>query len=158
MTLAKEGVKYNIHANTIAPLAASRMTEAILPEDILKNLKPEFVTPLVEYLTHESTEENGSLFEVGAGYVAKLRWERSAGHVFKTDQTFTPALVQQKWDQIVDFSQGAEYPQSVLEVNWMGILEKAKSLPPVHQAPPSLSFEGRVVIVTGAGTAICIFC
>jgi len=37
-------------------------------------LKAEYVVPLVAYLTHESCTENGSVFELGAGFIAKLRW------------------------------------------------------------------------------------
>jgi NAD(P)-dependent dehydrogenase (short-subunit alcohol dehydrogenase family) len=59
MTLAREGAKKNIHANSIAPLAASRMTETVMPPEILAALKPDFVVPLVAYLCHESTTENG---------------------------------------------------------------------------------------------------
>lgn len=75
--LAKEGQKNNIYVNTIAPLAASRMLESIMPPDYLENVKPELVVPLVAYLCHESCKETGSVFEVGGGYVAKLRWQRS---------------------------------------------------------------------------------
>lgn len=50
------------------------MTETVLPKEVLENIKPEFVAPLIAYLCHDSCEETGSLFEVGAGYVAKLRW------------------------------------------------------------------------------------
>lgn len=74
MTLAKEGEKRNIRVNTIAPIAASRMTETILPKEALANLDPKFVVPLVGYLSHESCEETGSLFEIAAGYIGKLRW------------------------------------------------------------------------------------
>ena len=42
-----------------------------MPEDILNILKPEYVSPLVLYLCHEETEENGSLFEVGGGWIGK---------------------------------------------------------------------------------------
>jgi multifunctional beta-oxidation protein len=64
-----------------------------MPPEMLAALKPEFVVPLVAYLCHESCQENGSLFEVGAGFIAKLRWERSKGVVFKADPSFTPASV-----------------------------------------------------------------
>ena len=150
MTLSREGAKSNIKANTIAPLAASRMTEAVMPPEILQNLKPEFVAPLVLFLTHESTEEAGSLFEVGAGYVSKLRWERSKGAIFKTDATFTPSAVQAKWAEIVDFN-GAAHPSSVMDVDWMDILEKAKSLSGNPQGNNELRFDGKVVLITGAG-------
>lgn len=149
MTLSREGAKNNIKANTIAPLAASRMTETVLPPEILQNLKPEFVAPLVLFLANENTEEAGSLFEVGAGYVAKLRWERSQGAIFKTDNTFTPAAVQNKWSQILDFK-GASHPASILDVDWMDILEKAKALP-ASSVPNNLRFEEQVVLITGAG-------
>ena len=47
------------------------MTETVMPKELTEALKPEFVAPLVAYLVHDSCEESGSLFEVGAGYVAK---------------------------------------------------------------------------------------
>ncbi|MCL4119928.1 UNVERIFIED_CONTAM: hypothetical protein GTU68_007878 [Idotea baltica] len=77
MALAREGEKRNIFVNTIAPLAASRMLETVMPPDVLANLKPSLVAPLVGYLCHESSTENGSVFEVGGGFAGKLRWQRT---------------------------------------------------------------------------------
>src|SRR5580700_8018725 len=82
-TLALEGKKKNVLVNTIAPIAGSRLTETVLPKELLEALLPEYVSPLVAYLCHESSEENGGLFEIGGGFVGKLRWERSAGASFK---------------------------------------------------------------------------
>lgn len=64
-----------------------------MPPEVLANLSPKMIVPLVAYLCHASTEENGSLFEAGAGWFGKLRWERTKGAVFKTDDSFTPAAV-----------------------------------------------------------------
>jgi hypothetical protein len=50
------------------------MTETILPKEALDQLKPDYIVPLVGFLCHESCKENGSIFEVGAGYMSKLRW------------------------------------------------------------------------------------
>lgn len=151
MCLAKEGEKYNIKCNTIAPLAASRMTETVLPQEVLTHLKPEFVAPLVMLLSHDSTAETGSVFEVGAGYVAKLRWERSQGVVFKADESFTAAKVGEKFKEICDFHSAPTYPVSVLDVDWMSVLEKAKHLPTAVNTSADLRFDGQVVLVTGAG-------
>ncbi|KAI3641217.1 hypothetical protein MIR68_000689 [Amoeboaphelidium protococcarum] len=150
LTLAKEGGRKNVFANTIAPLAASRMTESVMPPEVLENLKPEFVAPLVLYLCHESCQENGSLFEVGAGFVAKLRRERSQGVIFKTDSSFTAGTVAAQWDRVNSFEAGAQHPETIMDVDWMGILEQAKQIPQ-NPKSPQLDFNGKVAIVTGAG-------
>uniref|UniRef100_A0A5F9CQH1 17-beta-hydroxysteroid dehydrogenase 4 n=1 Tax=Oryctolagus cuniculus TaxID=9986 RepID=A0A5F9CQH1_RABIT len=112
-TLSIEGRKSNIHCNTIAPNAGSRMTQTVMPEDLVEALKPEYVAPLVLWLCHESCEENGSLFEVGAGWIGKLRWERSLGAIVrKRNQPMTPEAVKAHWEKICDFD-NASKPQSI---------------------------------------------
>ncbi|XP_064412486.1 peroxisomal multifunctional enzyme type 2 isoform X1 [Latimeria chalumnae] len=112
-TLAIEGKKYNIHSNTIAPTAGSRLTQTVMPQDLLDALKAEYVAPLVLWLCHESCQENGSLFEVGAGWIGKLRWERTLGAtVRQKNHMMTPEAVQDAWNQICDF-ENASKPQSV---------------------------------------------
>jgi hypothetical protein len=69
----------------IAPVAGSRMTETIMPPDLVKALKPEYVSPLVLYLCHDSCKETGSIFEVGAGitthFIVILPHKRHHGNV-----------------------------------------------------------------------------
>ena len=113
-TLAVEGRKRGIHVNTIAPIAGSRMTETVLPPDLVAALKPEYVSPLVAWLCHESCEESGALFEVGGGYVGKLRWERADGALFRLSRPMTPEGLRQKWSTVVDFGK-ASHPTNVTE-------------------------------------------
>lgn len=121
-TLAIEGRKNNIHCNTIAPNAGSRMTQTVMPEDIVEALKPDYVAPLVLWLCHESCEENGGLFEVGAGWIGKLRWERTLGAIVRQrNQPMTPEAVRDNWEKICDFS-NASKPQTIRE-STSGILE-----------------------------------
>lgn len=108
-TLAIEGAKRNINVNTIAPIAGSRLTETILPEDLVKALKPEYVAPLVAYLCHESCAENGGLFEVGAGWISRLRWERTRGAFFPIPAGFSIEDVAAQWPAVNDWRE-AEHP------------------------------------------------
>ena len=78
-TLAAEGADRNIFCNTIAPVAGSRLTATVMPPELVETLKPEYVSPLVAYLCHETSTENGGLFELGAGWFSRLRWQRSRG-------------------------------------------------------------------------------
>jgi len=66
--------------------------------------------PLVAALTHpDGPNASGKVFEVGAGFVAEIRWERTKGALFKTDTSFTPSAVRARWDEIVDFT-NPSYP------------------------------------------------
>ena len=69
--LAVEGAKYNIKANVIAPVAATRMTEDILGP-LLDQLGPEFITPVAVYLASEECEVTGEVYTCGGGHVARV--------------------------------------------------------------------------------------
>ena len=111
-TLAIEGKKRGVLVNTIAPIAGSRLTETVLPKDLTDALKPEYVSPLVAWLCHESCEETGSLFEVGGGYFAKLRWERTAGKSFPIGRAIAPEALASSWPEIVSFER-SEHPENI---------------------------------------------
>jgi len=120
---ALEGGRKNILSNAICPIAASRMTETVMPPDMLKDLKPEVVVPLALWLCHDSNEANGEVIEAGGGWFAKLRVERTKGAYIKGD--FTPEDVQKSWDKICDFT-GSENPTSIQE-SVMAVVQAAQS-------------------------------
>ena len=70
--LSIEGAKYNIKVNVIAPTAYTRMTEALLPEDVGKLFSAELVTPMVVYLASEACEPAHEIFGVAAGRFARI--------------------------------------------------------------------------------------
>ncbi|KAH9838412.1 multifunctional beta-oxidation protein [Rhodofomes roseus] len=153
-TLALEGARHGIKATVIAPMAASAMTETIMPPEMLANLKPEFVAPFVAAVTHpDGIDASGRIFEVGAGFIAEVRWERSKGVVFKTDATFTPSAVQAKWEQITDFDSEPQHPTTTPDFDPVAILEAGKRVPSNEQGE-AVRFDGKTVIITGAGAGL----
>ncbi|KDQ24667.1 hypothetical protein PLEOSDRAFT_41213 [Pleurotus ostreatus PC15] len=151
-TLAREGAKYGIKSTAIAPLAASAMTETVMPPEMLANFKPEFVAPFVAAICHpDGPDASGKIFEVGAGYIAEIRWERSNGAVMKTDASFTPSAVKAKWSEITDFSSKVDHPNPGPDVDAVSKLKIAAKLPPNAQASPEVRFDGQTAIVTGSG-------
>ncbi|MDP2228915.1 MAG: SDR family oxidoreductase [Moraxellaceae bacterium] len=111
-TLAIEGRSKNILVNSIAPVAGSRMTETIMPPEVVEQLKPEFVSPLVLWLASEANSDNsGGVYEVGAGYMAKLRWERTRGVAFALANGISADDVAAQWERITSFDD-ATHPSS----------------------------------------------
>jgi 3-hydroxyacyl-CoA dehydrogenase/3a,7a,12a-trihydroxy-5b-cholest-24-enoyl-CoA hydratase len=142
-TLSIEGAKYNILVNTIAPMAASRLTEGIMPPEVFNLVRPEYVAPFVLLLSHENSTENGGLFEVGAGYAAKLRWERAKGCLLSLENELTPERFQKSWGEITDFK-NPTYPPNQQEAG-MAIYANLATAPPPGKWPapaPAVSKAG----------------
>ncbi len=109
-TIAIEGRTKGVQSNTIAPIAASRLMGTVMDEQAMTLLKPEVVSPLVAWLCHEDCESTGNLFEVGAGWISRVRWERSEGAYFDP-AGFSPDDVRSAWEKINDFT-NASHPTS----------------------------------------------
>ena len=69
-TLAIEGAKHNIHVNALAPTAATRMTEGLMPEAVLAALKPEAVVPAMLVLAHADAPTRTILCAGAGGFEA----------------------------------------------------------------------------------------
>jgi NAD(P)-dependent dehydrogenase (short-subunit alcohol dehydrogenase family) len=96
-TIKLEGQKNNIHINAISPVAATRMTENLMPPAILEKLKPEYVTPGVVFLASEEAP-TGQILTAGAGVFAVAK-------IFETEGAFlgeAPSVeaVRDNWDKI----------------------------------------------------------
>ena len=131
-SLAKEGEKRNILTNAIAPLAGTRMTETVLPTELCEQIKPDYVADVVGYLVHDSSEENGSLFEVAGGYVAKMRWQRSNGARVHP-KVSSPEAFKKEWKNAINFEK-AEFPESNQEMNEI-VMENLAAPEPANAAP-----------------------
>ncbi len=77
--LALEGKEHNIHANAVAPFSASRMTGRTNEEQAKSPFGPRYLAQLAIWLCHSSTVETGGVFEVGGGYIHRVRNELSNG-------------------------------------------------------------------------------
>lgn len=113
-TLALEGRKHGILVNAIAPTGGTRMTEGLIEPEIFALLKPELVSPLVVYLASEQCQDTGGLYEVGGGWVGKVRWERSLGVGFDPHTGFSPEDIAARWSDIGNF-EGAAHPADNVE-------------------------------------------
>ncbi len=113
-TLALEGRKNNVLVNAIAPTGGTRMTEGLIPPQVFEQLKPELVSPLVVYLASEQCQETSGLFEVGGGWMGKVRWERSLGVGFDPQAGFDAEDVAAQWQQICSF-ENAAHPADNME-------------------------------------------
>jgi 3-hydroxyacyl-CoA dehydrogenase/3a,7a,12a-trihydroxy-5b-cholest-24-enoyl-CoA hydratase len=107
-TLKFEGAKYDIKVNTIAPVAGSRLTAQVMPENLIEALKPEYVAPLVAYLCSEQCEETGYIYSVGGGYFSRIAYIEGEGVFVGTEKDIAPEDVQSQMAQINDLSKGRE--------------------------------------------------
>jgi NAD(P)-dependent dehydrogenase (short-subunit alcohol dehydrogenase family) len=99
-TIKLEGQKNNIHINAISPVAATRMTEGLMPPEVLEKLKPEYVTPGVVYLVSEEAP-TGAILTAGAGVFALSRIIETEG-VYLGEGGLSVEEVRDNWSKITD--------------------------------------------------------
>ena len=107
-SLKLEGAKDNIRVNAICPVAATRMTENLLPPNVQEMLKPEYVSPAVAYLASEDAP-TGVIISAAAGVFAAAQIVETdgvnLGHKASADD------VAAHFAQIADFSTAKHYAQ-----------------------------------------------
>ena len=103
-TLHLEGAKYNIRLNALAPVAATRMTQELMPKEALGLLKPEAVTPGVLFLTSEDAPSR-VILAAGAGGFAVTHIIESAGLQLPGDPV-TPEVIAAAFAAISDPKNG----------------------------------------------------
>ncbi len=109
-TLKLEGQKDNINVNTICPVAATRMTEDLMPPEALEMLKPEFVTPAVMVLCSKDAP-TGVILTAGAGVFAQAKIVETRGLSLGRGPDLSADKVWDNWDKITDDSQAKAYFQ-----------------------------------------------
>jgi len=101
--LALEGRDANVHANAVAPFSASRMTGRSNEQQQTSPFGPRYLAQLAVWLCHADTSETGGVFEVGGGYVHRVRNELSRGLHLPDDQ-HTAENIARSADVLDDFS------------------------------------------------------
>ncbi|HYG30720.1 MAG TPA: SDR family NAD(P)-dependent oxidoreductase [Allosphingosinicella sp.] len=125
-TLGLEGAKYNVRVNTIAPTAATRMTEDLFPPEMLAAFNPENVVPAALFLVSEDAP-SGAIVGAGAGVVQAAYVTLTPG-VALPESERTVEAVAANWDRITDRTleivpqSGAEQAMLILKT-----LQEAKS-------------------------------
>jgi multifunctional beta-oxidation protein len=124
------------------------MTETVMSVAELEGLRPKKIVPIVAVLCHPSSRETGGIFEAAGGVFSKLRWQRAKGALLKPDpQSLTPGAILENWDHVNDFSE-AEYPSQ--PPDFLKVLGNSQKLSNPATGK-SISFQGKIAIVTGAG-------
>lgn len=84
-----------------------------MPPEMVEAFKPDYVAPLVGFLGSKACQETGSIFEVGCGWIAKTRWQRTGGIGFPITKPLEPEHIAAGWSKIVDFEDGrATHPST----------------------------------------------
>ncbi|MDA8483425.1 SDR family NAD(P)-dependent oxidoreductase [Pseudomonas resinovorans] len=100
--LAIEGVKNNIRVNTLAPMAATRMTEDVMPAELLAASRPEQVSPGALLLVSEDAPSK-LVLGAGAGVFSAIRMEETAP-IYIGGADLTPEDIQAQLARITDWN------------------------------------------------------
>jgi NAD(P)-dependent dehydrogenase (short-subunit alcohol dehydrogenase family)/acyl dehydratase/putative sterol carrier protein len=141
-TVNLEGEKHNIRVNTIAPVAATRLTDDILPPEFFEKLKPEFVAPMVLYLCSEQCPVTGAVYNAGMGYFNRAAVITGPGIVVGDGKEVpTPEAVATSMDKIKSLDGAEEFPNATAAFGPMldAFSPKKKEAAPAGSGGPTVS-------------------
>ena len=99
--LKLEGAKYNVKTNVIVPVAASRLTEDVLPPEFFEKMKPDFIAPAVLYMCSEQCRDNGMFINATLGYFSRTAIMTGPGVIIGDGTKIpSPEEIMENWDKI----------------------------------------------------------
>lgn len=110
-----EGAKYNIKANTLVPIAGTRLTATIMPPQVVEQLKPEYVSPLAAYLCSEQCELSGAMMTAGAGYFSRAAVVEGPGVFFDDAAAVTVDDISARIADITTLEEAVEYDSATAQ-------------------------------------------
>ena len=102
-TLKLEGAKYNIKCNGLTPVAGTRMTEDLMPPEVIEKLQPECVSPAVTFMVSEDAP-TGVVMAAGAGVFARIITYETMGMYFGTGEEMNADSIAANWEKISDMT------------------------------------------------------